>query len=671
LEKTRLPNNANEKHGRIVMNTIPVTALEIIYFVYGLAFFAMGLAVLLELGRTSELRFAHSMPWLAAFGLIHGSHEWMEMFNAMGHLPQALFVDRIRLVLLVVSFACLAGFGFSLSRPEHTSPLVSMWRTLALVGVCLGGLGLLWLWMQPSDWIGAADVWVRYSVGIVGTIITSWALMVQGRVFATLGMARFGRDLVWAAVAFALYGIIGQMFAPKSALPPSNVINSDLFIRLFGVPIQLFRAVMAIGMAVAIIRALRVFENETDERLRAAEATALEAERRVQRETTQLNKQLQEAINEISILFEISRILASTLDWQALLDQAVAKIVDLLPARAGMILLDVSSMATIAASVGFSSDQEKQMEMAQAIGWDAMAAAEAGSLDAYVSEGHHMIAVPLQAKRSLIGSLVIWANDLQPLESRRSLLLTLGQELAIALENARLYQQVQEREVLRGDLLRRSVQAQEEERKRIARELHDEIGQIFTALALGLAGVEEMMPRDPAMARAQIANLKELSTRTIGEMRRMVAELRPAQLDDLGLVPALHWLADELRNRSSIDVRIRLTGQRRRLSPEIETVLFRITQEALTNVAKHANAGHAIIGLAFCNDQITLRVEDNGVGMTPEQVNLIQIHHRGWGLAGIQERAALVGGTLEIDSAPGRGTRLTVHIPLRTEEVTP
>jgi signal transduction histidine kinase len=651
------------------MNLASATSLESIYFIYGLAFFAVGLAVLLELGRTSELRFAHSMPWLAAFGLIHSSHEWIEMFDVMGHVPQAPLLDEIRLVLLVVSFACLAAFGFSLSQSEHAPSLMSMWWTLALIGVCLSGMGLLRLWLQPSEWMGAASAWARYSLGIVGAVITGWALVKQGQVVARLGMARFGRDLVWAALAFTLYGVVGQVFVSKSALPPSSIINSDLFLRLFGMPIQLFRALVAVGMAIAIIRALRVFETEQNERLRAAQIVALDAERRVQQETTQLNKQLQEAVNELSVLFEMSRILASTLDLQTLLDQAVTRVVDLLPARAAMIVLDTPSSATIAASIGFeSNDQDSQV--AQVIGWDAMAAAEAGPPDVYIDNSRRMTAVPLQAKRGLIGSLVICHQDATSFEAKRSLLLTLGQELAIAIENARLYNKVQKREVLRGDLLRRAVEAQEEERKRIARELHDGIGQVFTALALGLSGVEETMPRDPVLARAQVANLKELSMRTMTEMRQLVSDLRPAQLDDLGLVPALHWLANEVRDRLHIDVRVQVTGPRHRLAPEIETVLFRITQEALTNVAKHAHAQQAIIQLTFCNDQVELVVEDNGVGMKPEQVNLRQVRYQGWGLAGIQERAALVGGTFDIDSAPGHGTRLTVHIPLRTEEVT-
>jgi len=237
------------------MNTLSTASLAYIYFFYGLAFFAMGLAVLLELGRTSELRFARSIPWLAAFGLIHGGHEWFEMFEVMGHLPPGLPLGQIRLVLLVVSFTCLAAFGFGLSRPDNSPRLTAMWRTLALVGVCLGGLIVLRFRLSPSDWLVAAGVWARYSLGIVGAVITSWALISQGRVFADRGMARFGRDLAWAALAFALYGVVGQVFVTKSALPPSNIINSDLFLRLFGVPVQLFRGVMAAVVAITVIRA--------------------------------------------------------------------------------------------------------------------------------------------------------------------------------------------------------------------------------------------------------------------------------------------------------------------------------------------------------------------------------------------------------------------------------
>jgi len=215
-------------------------------------------------------------------------------------------------------------------------------------------------------------------------------------------------------------------------------------------------------------------------------------------------------------------------------------VVDLLPASAAMILLDTPPSTPIAANLGFDQEHEAA---AQVTGWDVIAAAKAGSPDAYIESVYQTIGVPLQTTRGLVGSLVVHVSDVKKLEPRRSLLITLGRELGTAIENAQLYNQVQERQELRGDLLRKSVEAQEEERKRIARELHDGIGQIFTALALGLSGVEEAMSRDPALARQQTGNLKDLAIRAITEMRQLVSDLRPPQLDDLGLVPALHWLA--------------------------------------------------------------------------------------------------------------------------------
>ena len=648
------------------MNTV---SLAYIYFFYGLAFFVMGLAVVLELGRTSELRLARSIPWLAAFGLVHGSHEWIEMFEEIGFLPDWFSLDAVRVVLLVVSFTCLAAFGLSLmSRTEKPERMKAMWQTLALLAICLAGMGVLRVWFGPSEWIVVASVWARYSLGVVGSLITSWALVSQGRLFAQSGMARFGRDMIWAAMAFALYGIVGQMFVQATRLPPSNIINSDLFLRLFGMPVQLFRGLTAIAVAVSMTRALRVFETERNRQLQAAQAAALEAERRVQHETAQLNRQLQEAINDLSVLFEVSRILSATLDLPTLLNQAVTKVIDLLPAPEAMILLNGSPSPSVAASIWLEDDKSAcPMDVARAIGENVIAAAKAGQITLHIED--RLIAVPLLAQQVTIGSLVIGVRDASIFEAKRSWMTTLGHELGIAIENARMYSQLQERGELRGDLLRKSVEAQEEERKRIARELHDGIGQIFTALALGLSGVEETMPRDPALARKQVGNLKDLSIRAITEMRQLVDDLRPPQLDDLGLVPALHWLADEWRERLHIEVRLQAEGQRRRLMPEVETILFRITQEGLTNIAKHARARHAGIRLTFDVDSVRLLVEDDGVGMVPEQINRHLTGHSGWGLAGIRERAALVGGTFDIDSAPGRGTRLTVHIPVRAEEV--
>jgi signal transduction histidine kinase len=210
------------------------------------------------------------------------------------------------------------------------------------------------------------------------------------------------------------------------------------------------------------------------------------------------------------------------------------------------------------------------------------------------------------------------------------------------------------------------VGAQETERQRIARELHDSTGQSLTGIAMGLRGVEAILAGNPALAIEQVKELKSFSTNALGELRRIISDLRPSQLDDLGLVAALQWYFQEFERRSGIHIDFIAEAGRSRLPAEYETVLFRITQEALTNIVKHANASQVTVKFQVYPAQVSLSIEDNGQGFNPAEV-LRQDGPHGWGLLGIQERSLLLGGHYAIDSAPGRGTRIRVSIPLIVE----
>jgi len=240
----------------------------------------------------------------------------------------------------------------------------------------------------------------------------------------------------------------------------------------------------------------------------------------------------------------------------------------------------------------------------------------------------------------------------------------LSRQLALGTENACLYADVQEKEILRGQLLGRVVSAQEEERKRIAREIHDDTGQMLTALAAGLSGVEVTVTTNPLLAKEQIVALREMCTRAVEGLRRLVSDLRPPHLDDLGLVATLRWYAQQQSEHFSLPIAVQISGRKRRLPSQFETIIFRIAQEALTNVIKHARATSASVLLAFDETAITLQVQDNGIGFEPAQVLGARAQRPAWGLLGIQERVSLVGGTSQIESSPGRGTTLTVHIPV-------
>ncbi len=472
----------------------------LIYFLYGLSFFSMGLAVLLEAGRSSEMRFAIALRPLAVFGLMHGIHEWGEMFQKILRLSASYQLspneEVLRLVWLAGSFIALIIFGISLLRHDLVwlAPLV-------LTLLWLAGIPLLRAATSTmGDWLAAADVWARYTLGVPAGVFAALGLVRQQRAFREEGMVRFGRDSLWAALAFGWYGIVGQLITQPSVIFPSTVLNGDLFIHLFGIPVQLFRAAAAGAAAVFVIRSLRAFEVERARQL----------------------------------------------------------------------------------------------------------------------------------------------NDLKEAQLR----------------------EVQRREELRRNLLRQIVSAQEAERQRIARELHDETGQTLTALGLGLRGIKNTLQTDPALAIRQTSELESLTARALDELRRFVSDLRPAQLDDLGLAATLRWYAGEVEARAGLPVELEVQGTREPLKPELNTVLFRIAQEAITNVVRHARASRVLLRLSFADGQVSLWIEDDGQGFEPDSVLTPAGGRKAWGLVGMQERASLVGGQFDILSAHGRGTVVTVTVPV-------
>ena len=208
------------------------------------------------------------------------------------------------------------------------------------------------------------------------------------------------------------------------------------------------------------------------------------------------------------------------------------------------------------------------------------------------------------------------------------------------------------------DAVRRVVEAQELERARLARELHDETGQALTSILLGLKALEERVGTDDG--GAAITELRDLVVATLQDVRRLAVELRPAALDDFGLVPALERLRDTTTEQGRIAVELTSDlDDRRRLPAETETALYRIVQEALTNVLKHAEATRVTVRLKLHERFVELLVQDNGAGFDPNAVR-----DGGLGLVGMRERVALLGGRMMVDSSEGAGTMLKAEVPL-------
>jgi len=207
------------------------------------------------------------------------------------------------------------------------------------------------------------------------------------------------------------------------------------------------------------------------------------------------------------------------------------------------------------------------------------------------------------------------------------------------------------------DALRRVVAGQELERRRLARELHDETGQALTSILLGLRAVEEAGSSEDV--RKSAADLRELVVATLQDVRRLAVQLRPKALDDFGLVPALERLVQTFSESSGIQVDLEAQLGEERLPNEVETTLYRIVQEALTNVVKHAEATKVSILLVRRESSATAVIEDNGRGFVPATAATER-----FGLDGMRERAELHDGRLTVESAQGTGTTLVVEIPL-------
>jgi len=206
--------------------------------------------------------------------------------------------------------------------------------------------------------------------------------------------------------------------------------------------------------------------------------------------------------------------------------------------------------------------------------------------------------------------------------------------------------------------VRRVVEAQELERRRLARELHDETGQALTSILLGLKSLEQSVESEDALAA--VDSVRELVVSTLQDVRRLAVELRPTALDDFGLVPAIERLAENFREQSGLHVDLEAQLGEERLPSEVETALYRVVQESLTNIVKHAGAKRVSILLARKDGTVVAVVEDDGSGFDPDIAREDAL-----GLAGMRERIGLVGGRLQIESAVGAGATLVAEVPVR------
>lgn len=270
-----------------------------------------------------------------------------------------------------------------------------------------------------------------------------------------------------------------------------------------------------------------------------------------------------------------------------------------------------------------------------------------------------VVAVPILTGSRAFGTLAVGTlNEYRQFSTTEvSTLANVGRQAGIAIDNARLYQNMRY-------YARQITRAQEDERRRIAREVHDETAQILVALSRRLDGLRASLGLPSDVAERRLDQAQALATEALRSVRRLSRDLRPPVLDDLGFLAAIRGLARDLRE-SGVATDLRVTGSPYRMSPEDELVLFRIAQESLNNVRRHANATRAWVHVLFRPDAVRMAIEDDGRGFeTPDKfVDLVGSGRLG--LVGMHERARILGGTLCIESSPGQGTKVMVDAPVK------
>ncbi|WNF36195.1 histidine kinase [Bacillaceae bacterium IKA-2] len=273
--------------------------------------------------------------------------------------------------------------------------------------------------------------------------------------------------------------------------------------------------------------------------------------------------------------------------------------------------------------------------------------------------------IQLLVKGKDIGKIQICsANELDDYSVK--ILMSIGNQLSVTIENIQLWQEIKKKEKVRQMLLGKLITVQEEERKRIARELHDETSHSVSSILLGLKVLEDVT--DPGQRQKQISYLRDLAHHTLEEVHELAWQLRPSILDKFGLKEAIERYTDEFKKKYPVEFDLILEGiDKERIRPEVETAIFRIVQESLTNILKYAKAKSVSVIIIKNSQMISVIIEDDGVGFQIEEVLNKDLSKYNLGIRGMQERVSLLGGTLEIESEIDEGTAVMVKIPFKNE----
>ncbi len=388
---------------------------------------------------------------------------------------------------------------------------------------------------------------------------------------------------------------------------------------------------------------------------------------------------------ELLAVSRVSAAVSGLRDLDAILEVALDTVLEILNGSIGGILLIDEHSETLSYRVhrGLSGKYAGEMRLRLGEGIAGRVAetgkailvedlandARAAQPDLVSTEGlRAFVSVPLRSKDAVLGVLNV--ASVEPHGFTRDdmhLLHAIGDQVGVAIEQAELQERLRKGRERYQRLAQHILVAQEEERKRVARELHDETSQTLSGLALSLQAlvvVAESSERLDSEFREQLRKAQSLAVQVSNEVGRLIHELRPTLLDTLGLVPAIRRYAEDMLPPIGTSVVVESKGNVRPLAPEVEVGLFRIAQGSIGNIAKHSAAKSALVSLEYKPDRLIMRIEDDGNGFDVARLTGVDDRGRGSGVFGMKERVKLMGGSCNIQSEPGKGTRINVTLPL-------
>ncbi len=402
-------------------------------------------------------------------------------------------------------------------------------------------------------------------------------------------------------------------------------------------------------------------------------------------ERKRTEEQMLQRNSELAALNDISQTVSQSLHLDETLNNALDKTLEVLAVRhGGIYLLDpAEKYLTLHVYRGISNEQGAEASLIDVREGNVGRVLESreplfieslpGSLRAVANSSTNIVVrehlksvvlMPLQARGKTLG-VMFAATELDRVfaPEETELLITIGHQISTAIENALLYEELQHKEELRGEVLQQGILAQEEERKRIARELHDQMTQVLTGASAMIEASIAALPWGTEEVQGRLKETRLSLTNMLVDVRNLIYELRPTMLDDLGLVAAARWHAEEYLDRAGIKAHVETKGRKRNLPNKTETALFRILQESTTNIVKHAKAKNARIKLEYHKKFFILSIEDDGKGFDLRKSIRTGYKKRGMGLLNMRERVEILDGDFTIESQRGIGTKIIVSIP--------